>query len=77
MTTRLWETGNPDGGTAIQYNNEATPKVWMHTNIGWIPIGNAPEEDKAAEEFAEETAKGYELTESSQSRAKYMAGIED
>jgi len=77
VTTRLWEAEPERSSTAIQFNSEATPKVWMHTNIGWIPIGNSPKDNDEAERFAEDTAKEYGLEESTQERAKYMAGIED
>lgn len=74
MRTRIWVGDNTD--TKVQFRNDADPKVWMNTNIGWIPIGNAPTDDVGAEAFAVDTAKSYGLPEGSLEEAKYWAGIE-
>ena len=48
--------------------------VWVHSNIGWLGMGNTPENEAEAEKFAEETAEGYGLVETTPEEALYMAG---
>ena len=48
--------------------------VYVHSNIGWLPIGNTPKDAVEAEDFAVKLAKGYNLTECSQEMANYMLG---
>lgn len=69
--TRCWESR--DSSTVVQFRTDVEPKVWMHTNIGWLPIGNTPDNEVEAEAFAVECAAGYKLVESPQDRAFYMA----
>lgn len=66
--TRLWESES-GSSTCVQFRTDVKPMVWMHTNLGWVPIGNAPEDEKEAETFAEDVAAGYNLVESSLERA--------
>lgn len=75
VKTRYWH--GEDTSTAVQFRTDASPKVWMHTNIGWIGASNAPGEAKEAEVFAEELAEGYGLKEADQERARYMLGLEE
>ncbi len=74
MRTRFWS--NPDGcsSTCVQVRDDAQPMVHLHTNMGWVPIGNAPKTYHEAEKFAEEIAKGYGLEEADEEQAIYMAG---
>lgn len=78
MRTRLWEKPDASTSTCVQVRDDAPDEsyVWMHTNMGWIPIGNAPKNYEEAEVFAKQVAEGYGLTESSPERALYMAGDE-
>jgi hypothetical protein len=75
--TRFWD--RPDGitSTAVQFRTDADPMVHLHTNIGWVPIGNTPKDIAEAEKFAEECAVGYNLIERDQAHARYMAGWND
>ena len=66
--TRLWESTS----TCVQYRTDVTPFVYLHTNIGWVPIGNTPEGVEEAEKFAIKCAAGYDLIESSPERARSM-----
>lgn len=76
--TRLWlAEDHPHTSTGVQFRTDVEPKVWMHTNIGWVPIGNAPRDEAEAEAFAIEIAEGYDLMEMPEERARYMAGWED
>ncbi len=73
--TRLWES-ETGSSTAVQFRTDREPMVWMHTNLGWIAIGNAPTDQAEAEKFAEECAAGYGLKESTGARAYFMAGFD-
>lgn len=71
--TRYWD--NPGfSSTAVQFRTDTEPMIWMHTNIGWVPIGNTPVDRKEAEHFAEELAAGYNLEERGREFAEYMLG---
>lgn len=74
MRTRYWD--NPEGAssTAVQFRDDTTPMVWMHTNLGWIQVGNSPTDVDEAESFAAKLAQGYGLEERSLRYARYMAG---
>ena len=75
MKTRFWDS-DQGSSTCVQYRDDAEPMVWMHTNLGWVPIGNSPEDAGEAEAFAVETAKGYGLVERDNDTARAMAGVE-
>lgn len=62
VRTRLWES--PNGSS-----------TWLHSNLGWLPISNTPADELTAEQFAEQTAAGYGLVESTKERANQMAGV--
>ena len=64
LKTRLWS--NPGTTTVIQVRNDVpadSPMVFIHTNLGWLPISNAPRTYNEAEQFAAEAADGYGLRE--------------
>lgn len=71
--TRLWES---DCGcdTMVQFRTDSDPMVFIHSNIGWLPIGNAPKTAEAAEKFALKMAEGYDLVEASTEKAEYFLG---
>lgn len=74
--TRLWASSETT--TMVQFRTDTDHLVWIHTNVGWVPITNAPDNNEYdAALFAEEIAKGYGLTELSQEQARYFAGWED
>jgi hypothetical protein len=75
VRTRLWQ--GEFSSTAVQFRTDSTPMVWIHTNFGWVPAGNAPEDDNEAEKFAQDIADGYKLQESSQEMALYFLGEEE
>lgn len=68
--TRYW--CNEEGNNGIQFRTDCRPMVWYLTNLGWLPIGNTPEDETEAEKFAEEAAGRY--NEVDKKRAEYMAG---
>ncbi|NDC37704.1 MAG: hypothetical protein EBZ48_06585, partial [Proteobacteria bacterium] len=58
IVTRLWLGLHTS--TAVQYREDSDTRVWLHTNIGWVPTQlTLPSE-------AEELAKGYSLEETSE-----------
>lgn len=71
MRTRLWMGHNTS--TAVQFRNdteEGDPMVWMHTNLGWVPVGNSVGmSEKEAEELAVKIAAGYNLEEQDEETA--------
>ena len=73
MRTRLWNSEN-GSNTCVQFRTDSKPMVWVHSNIGWLGMGNTPENEAEAEKFAEETAEGYGLVETTPEEALYMAG---
>lgn len=77
IKTRYWD--NIDGGstTAVQFRDDTEPMVFLHSNIGWLPLGNTPKDATGAEAFAKQLADGYGLTEASQEVAQYMLGEDD
>ena len=71
--TRAW--ASEGSSTIVQFRTDEDPMVWMHTNIGWVPIGNAPKDDAdKAEQFAEKTALSYGLREVDAAEAARIAG---
>jgi len=72
MRTRYWSNG--EGNNGVQFRTDSEEMVWMATNIGWIPVSNAPKNEREAEKYAEELAEGYSYKETSQEFAKHMAG---
>lgn len=70
--TRFWCDPMWLSSTCVQFRADTKPMVWLHTNIGWIPVGNTPETEKEAESFAIGLAEGYNLTEANQGLAQYM-----
>lgn len=77
MRTRYWHDASGLSSTAVQFRDDTEPMVHLHTNLGWVPIGNTPTDATGAERFAEELAKNYNLNEASQAVATYMAGVDD
>jgi hypothetical protein len=77
MRTRYWHDFAGLSSTAVQFRDDADPMVFLHTNLGWVPIGNTPPDATGAERFAEEVAASYKLSEASQAVATYMAGCDD
>jgi len=71
--TRAWasESGTT---TVVQFRNDQIPMVWLHANLGWMPIGNTPKDEAAAEKFAEEIADSYGLVEVDEKEAEWYAG---
>ena len=75
MKTRLWKAESSN--TMIQFRTDAEPLVWMHTNMGWLPLGNSPTDHDEAEKFAAEAAEGYNLKETSSEVAEYFLGSKE
>lgn len=73
MRTRYWESEGVST-TAVQFRDDTEPMVHIHTNMGWVAVGNAPKDVVGAEKFAEDIARGYHLTETTEEQALYMAG---
>ena len=75
MKTRLWMGNNTS--TAVQFRNdvsEGEPMVWMHTNLGWVPVGNSVGmSEQEAEDLAVKIAKGYSLEEQDEATALEFA----
>ena len=71
--TRLWQSDS-GSSTCVQFRTDADPMVFLHTNLGWVPIGNTPEGDEEAEAFAVSMAEGYGLVESSWDTAVVFLG---
>ena len=74
--TRFWSS-DEGSSTCIQFRTDRRPAVWIHTNIGWIPVGNTPPALEQAEHFAENIAMGYNLTERDEAHARFMAGWDE
>jgi hypothetical protein len=70
--TRAWNS--PETNTIVQFRTDVSPFIYLHTNVGWIPVGNCPSNPEKAEKMAEDIAKGYNLTETTQEFAKHLAG---
>lgn len=71
--TRCWYS-DQGSSTMVQFRTDLTPMVWMHTNIGWVGVSNAPTDEAKAEQFAVELATGYELKEHDRESAEHFAG---
>lgn len=76
VRTRAWEAEPGTSSTIVQVRDDAEPRVWLHTNIGWVGVSNAPEGYEEAERFAESMARGYGLAECSPARARFLAGLD-
>lgn len=61
MKNRFW--GSELSSTAVMFMPKEDPKVWFHTNLGWVPIGNTPEDSAEAEQMAINLAVHYSLEE--------------
>lgn len=57
MRTRLW-LSNTGSSTAVQYREDTNIRVWVHTNMGWIPASNVETESEA-----EKLASSWKLIE--------------
>lgn len=57
MRTRLW-LSNSGSSTAVQYREDIDVRVWVHTNIGWVPASNMETESEA-----EKLASSWKLIE--------------
>lgn len=77
VKTRYWHHEDGMSSTAVQFRDDADPMVHLHTNMGWVPIGNTPKDVKDAEVFAEQLATGYNLQEANKDVAVYMLGLDD
>lgn len=75
IKTRFWDSET--SSTAVQFRDDTTPMIWMHTNIGWVPLNGTPHFPEEASECAESLAKHYGLEEASQEKALYMLGEEE
>lgn len=73
VRTRLWESDH-GSSTAVQFRTDGECPVWLHTNLGWTPVGVPEGEDP--EDYAEGLAESYRLTEQPEGRARYMAGLD-
>lgn len=65
-TKMLYDPGVP--GAEVKH-------IFMHTNMGWIPI--EPDEEIGLENQCESIAKAYGLTEVSRDTAIWLAGYAD
>lgn len=61
MKNRFW--GSETSSTAVMFMPKEDPKVFLHTNLGWVPIGNTPEDEVEALSFAMDIALSYKLEE--------------
>jgi hypothetical protein len=64
MRTRLW-LSNSGSGTAVQYREDIDVRVWVHTNIGWVPASNMETESEA-----EKLASSWKLVEADEEVAR-------
>jgi hypothetical protein len=64
MRTRLW-LSNSGSGTAVQYREDIDVRVWVHTNIGWVPASNLETESEA-----EKLASSWKLVEADEEVAR-------
>lgn len=73
MRTRIWmsESGS---NTVVQFRTDVPQMIWIHTNLGWIPDGDCPTDEKAAETKCERLAEGWKLVEQSEEVAKDFLG---
>lgn len=75
VRTRLWRS-DEGSSTAVQFRNDLAVMVWLNTNIGWVPISNAPEDEVGAEDFAVRLANGYRLIEADKETAQRFLGLD-
>jgi len=68
-TVVLWD---PNDWSSSGYG----PKIYMCTNMGWIPLGLDTKDPRGSEKVAEEMAENYNLKEVSRERALWFAGHE-
>lgn len=74
MRTRFWSSRSGTT-TCLQLRDDSDPPLWLHCNIGWVPLGNAKGLSyDAATPLAEQVAKGYDLEEADEETALEMAG---
>lgn len=70
---RAW--ADPEGcSSTIVLLDEGS--IFLHTNMGWVPVGLQTYDPRGEEVVAEEMAKGYELEEVSEERAWWLSGKE-
>lgn len=80
---RAWADPTGCSSTQVLYDpsdrgeGETIPKVFMHTNMGWVgPLELDLEEGETVEQVAEKIGKGYELEEVDRDRAIWLVGFE-
>lgn len=75
MKPRAWADPESCSSTVVLHDPREGGNVFMLTNIGWIgPVDLDLGIDETSEQAAEKIAKGYELEEVEEDRAKYLAG---
>jgi len=62
LKQRLWVSEDPTSLTQVIFSPDPVAVI-MGTNIGHLPLGNAPDDPYEAEKFAIEIAENYHLIE--------------
>lgn len=76
MKPRAWSDPTGCSSTTVLYYPRGV--IYMLTNMGWVgPMNLELEEGETVEQAAEKIAKGYELEEVSEERARWLAGEEN
>lgn len=68
VRTRSWRSVGSQ--VAIQFRTDRPNKVWLHTDLGWVPLSNAPDDEQGAEDFAVKMAADCELDEDDETTAR-------
>lgn len=79
---RAWSDPEGCSSTIVLYDPHVDrpdlgPRIYMHTNLGWVPLGFDVHDARGPEIVAEELGKGYGLQEVSESKARWLSGAED
>jgi hypothetical protein len=70
--TRVWKSSKSN--KIVQFRTDVSPFVYIHSDVGWMPLGNCPSDPEKAEAFAEKYAKSHKLAETSKEYAESIAG---
>ena len=74
MRTLAWSNG--ERSTIIQWRDDSDPQVHLFCNLGWIPIGNTPDDAESALLFALDYAEGNNLEPVARAEAYWLAGVD-
>lgn len=74
VRTKLWLSPDQSSTTMVQYRADVEPRVWLHTNRGWVPVDASAMEDALMS--CEQLADAWQLKEADDQTTAFFAGLD-